>query len=84
MSSRRIVDDVPAAIDYDFVLGIERNIRRALLQVVLQQDSQASLSARCAALLQEAPVVIAQRTFLKRKYERLEAARHEIQNFGLS
>ena len=80
VSSKRLIDDVPAAIDFDYILGIERNIRDALFQAILKQGSNPN--SRCAEFLQEAPELSARRTQLKKKYERLDAARMELQNFG--
>lgn len=80
VSSKRFIDAIPAAVDYDYVMGIGRNVRHALFETVLKQGNS---NSRCSRLLQEAPDIIARRTYLRKKYERLEAAKTAIQDFGI-
>ncbi|KAH8110473.1 P-loop containing nucleoside triphosphate hydrolase protein [Phellopilus nigrolimitatus] len=76
VSYKRFVDNVPLAIDYDFVQGLGRDIQDALYKSIIQGSGDAR--ERCKAFLQESPLVSAQRENLQRRYERLEIAKGEL------
>ncbi|KAI5117952.1 hypothetical protein M0805_004717 [Coniferiporia weirii] len=76
VSCKRFVDNVPLAVDYDFVQGLGRNMQSALYKSIIQGSGNAH--QRCRALLEESPLVSSQRESLERRRKRLEAAKVEL------
>ena len=78
MAYKRIADNVPAAIDHELVLGLDRDrgLENALLTGLGITGPDGHL--RCKEYLQEPPQVVAQRERLQEKLRRLEAAKKEL------
>ncbi|KIK81251.1 hypothetical protein PAXRUDRAFT_832978 [Paxillus rubicundulus Ve08.2h10] len=73
---KRFADMVPIAVDYEIVLGLEKNIDKAL-QEGLQITGPDGYS-RCQNMLQELSSVASRRQDMQKKLERLQAARQEL------
>lgn len=75
---KRFVDNVPMAIDYELILGLDRG--RALENALLKGLGIVGAEAhqKCKEYLQEAPSVVSRREELLRKRERLLTARQEL------
>ncbi|KIJ08216.1 hypothetical protein PAXINDRAFT_89188 [Paxillus involutus ATCC 200175] len=73
---KRFADMVPIAIDYEIVLGLEKNMDKAL-QDGLQITGPEGYS-RCRNMLQEFSSVASRRQDVQKKMERLQAARQEL------
>lgn len=71
---------VPTAIDNEAVRGLERNLEQVLRDGLQLTGTDAH--ERCAAMLQEAPVVAARRSELTRKLDRLRTAKVELLRFS--
>ena len=67
---------VPTAIDYEAVLGIERNLVQTLRDGL--QLTGPDAHERCALMLQEHPAVATKRHDIMMKLERLQAAKLEL------
>ncbi|EKM56257.1 uncharacterized protein PHACADRAFT_140877 [Phanerochaete carnosa HHB-10118-sp] len=78
---KRIIDNVPRAIDYDFLRAIARELQGALITGLGLGEENATERAR--AYLAEDEGVTAQRAQLEQKRVRLEAVQHRLYNFGL-
>jgi hypothetical protein len=80
---KRFVDNVPNAIDYELLLGINRNRR---LETVLYEGlgiSGPEAGKRCRELLAEPPQIVARRKELEKRRARLESARKELMDLWL-
>ncbi|KAF9222329.1 hypothetical protein BS17DRAFT_881158 [Gyrodon lividus] len=73
---KRFADMVPIAIDYEIVLGLEKDIDKAL-QDGLQITGPEGYT-RCKTMLQELTSVASRRQDVQKKMERLQAARQEL------
>ncbi|KIJ13510.1 hypothetical protein PAXINDRAFT_80937 [Paxillus involutus ATCC 200175] len=73
---KRFADMVPIAVDYEIVLGLEKNMDKAL-QDGLQITGPEGYS-RCRNMLQEFSSVASRRQDVQKKMERLQAARQEL------
>ncbi|KAF8839963.1 hypothetical protein BDN67DRAFT_952527 [Paxillus ammoniavirescens] len=73
---KRFADMVPIAVDYEIVLGLEKDIDKAL-QDGLQITGPDGYS-RCRNMLQEFSSVASRRQDVQKKMERLQAARQEL------
>ncbi|KAL4066183.1 P-loop containing nucleoside triphosphate hydrolase protein [Scleroderma citrinum] len=73
---KRFVDEVPMAIDYEAIRGLERNLEQALRDGL--QLTGPDAHDRCALMLQESPAIAAKRTEITRRLERLQAAKLDI------
>lgn len=72
---------MPLAIDYEFVLGIERDIEYALYKGL--KISGPDGIKICKDLLQEPPNISTRREELQKKLSRLRAARMELMTVGI-
>lgn len=77
---KRIIDDVPRAIDHDFVQPLCQTMRQALISElgVTREGGR----ERCKAFLIEDPNIATERAELYQKRERLAAAMSIIRKFG--
>ncbi|KAF8839962.1 hypothetical protein BDN67DRAFT_1011889, partial [Paxillus ammoniavirescens] len=73
---KRFADMVPIAVDHEIVLGLEKNMDKAL-QDGLQITGPEGYS-RCQNMLQEFSSVASRRQDVQKKMERLQAARQEL------
>ncbi|KAH7099991.1 P-loop containing nucleoside triphosphate hydrolase protein [Auriculariales sp. MPI-PUGE-AT-0066] len=73
---KRYVDNVPLAIDQEYLRGFERGIHKHLIEALGVSSTDARTKAE--SYLQEAPDIIQQRTELLTRLERLENARREF------
>ncbi|KAL4066185.1 P-loop containing nucleoside triphosphate hydrolase protein [Scleroderma citrinum] len=78
---KRFVDMVPLAIDNEAVRGLERNLEQVLRDGL--QLTGIDAHERCAAMLEEFPAVVARRSELTRKLERLKAAKVELRQHSI-
>lgn len=76
VSYKRFVDNIPLAVDHDFVQGVGKDIQSALLKGILAGGVDAS--QRCKELIQESPAVSSRREELQKKHDRLEVAKQEL------
>jgi hypothetical protein len=67
---------VPIAVDYEIVLGLEKNIAKALEEGL--QITGPDGYARCQKMLQELSSIASRRQDVQKKLERLQAARQEL------
>ena len=74
---KRYIDNVYLVIDYDFVLGLARDLESVLHQTIANVGQEDS-NDRCQKLLEDAPSVCAKREELRGRLERLEAAKAEL------
>jgi hypothetical protein len=75
---KRFGDVIPLAIDYEFVLGVGRDMRKALYEGL--KISGPDGRQICKELGQEPPNISARRETLKNQLERLGRARQELLN----
>jgi hypothetical protein len=73
---KRYTDNVPLAIDCDYLRAFERGIEKQLIEKLGLSSSEARYKA--ASFLQEAPDIMQQRDELNTRQERLENARREL------
>lgn len=78
---KRFVDIVPLAIDFEAVRGLERGLHDALLDG-LEITSDTGVE-RCAIMFQETAAIASRREDLKKKLERLRAARQELRRLSV-
>ncbi|KAI0343435.1 hypothetical protein BDW22DRAFT_1170105 [Trametopsis cervina] len=80
---KRFIDNVPHAIDYELVLGMNRDHR---LESVLYHGlglTGPDANKRCREFLSEPPQIISRRAELEKRRERLESAKKELMNVWL-
>jgi Dynamin GTPase effector domain len=77
---KRFADNVPLAIDYELVRGLERDIQQALY-AGLGINGQDGFRV-CKELLQENPNVVGRREELTKKWERLNSASQALMSIG--
>ncbi|KAI0692158.1 P-loop containing nucleoside triphosphate hydrolase protein [Cytidiella melzeri] len=80
---KRFVDNVPNAIDYDIILGINRDRR---LEDALYKGlgiTGADAGKRCSDYLAEPPQIVTRRRDLQKRRERLESAKKELMDLWL-
>jgi hypothetical protein len=73
---KRFVDMVPMAVDYEIVLGLEKDMDKALQEGL--QITGPDGYTRCQNMLQESSSVASRRQDVQKKMERLQAARQEL------
>ena len=80
---KRFVDNVPMAIDYELILGLNRN--RRLEQVLYHGLGITGVDAgkRSREYLAEPPHIVARRKDLLKRRERLESAKRELMDLWL-
>ena len=78
---QRIVDNIPRVIDLEFLSPLAESIRSALL-TDLGVISEGGLG-RCKDYLNEAPIVVEQRTDLSTRRQRLGDAKAAIRKFKM-
>ncbi|KAL8280533.1 hypothetical protein RQP46_007181 [Phenoliferia psychrophenolica] len=78
---KRVIDDVPLAIDCDLIRPLGEHMLEALLRG-LGVNSEGG-AAKASAWLSESPTVTMERKELSRKKESLETARRELRSFGV-
>lgn len=78
---KRFADNIPIAIDYELIWGIERDILQAL-NVGLGINSSGGQRI-CQELAQENPSVAGRRQELQKKLERMHAASQQLLQIGL-
>ena len=78
---QRVIDYVPLVIDHEFL----RAFADALQEHLVRQLGlgAADSAAKCAAYLEEDPIVAAMRDELTSRKARLESVRDELVGFGL-
>ncbi|KAH7883426.1 P-loop containing nucleoside triphosphate hydrolase protein [Phlebopus sp. FC_14] len=78
---KRFADLIPMAIDYEIVLGLRNGMQKAL------QDGLGITGpegyTRCKSMLQEFANITSKREEVKKKMERLQAARQELKRLSL-
>lgn len=80
---KRFVDNVPNAIDYELILGLNRDRR---LEDVLYKGlgiTGTDSGKKCRELLSEPPQVVARRKDLEKRRARLESAKKELMDLWL-
>ncbi|KAI0820963.1 P-loop containing nucleoside triphosphate hydrolase protein [Irpex lacteus] len=80
---KRFVDNVPNAIDYELILGLNRDRR---LEDVLHKGlgiTGTDAGKKCRELLSEPPQVVARRKDLEKRRARLESAKKELMDLWL-
>ena len=80
---KRFVDNVPNAIDYELILGLNRDRR---LEDVLYKGlgiTGPQAGQKCRELLAEPPQVVARRKDLEKRRARLESAKKELMDLWL-
>ncbi|KAF9525001.1 P-loop containing nucleoside triphosphate hydrolase protein [Crepidotus variabilis] len=77
---KRVADNIPLAIDYELVRGVERHV----LQVLYSQLGINGVDGQriCSEMSYESPQLAAKRAELKKKLERLEKASGELLSLG--
>ncbi|KAJ7115622.1 P-loop containing nucleoside triphosphate hydrolase protein [Mycena crocata] len=78
---KRIVDNIPSAIDHELIRGVGRNLLQTLYSG-LGINGPDSLRI-CQELAQESPSVAGKREELLKRLERLETASRELMRVGL-
>ncbi|KAH9917091.1 P-loop containing nucleoside triphosphate hydrolase protein [Amylocystis lapponica] len=80
---KRFVDYVPMAIDYELVLGLDRNgaLENQLLKGLGITGTEGS--RRCKDLLEEPPNIVMRRQDLEKRWERLDTAKKELMDVWL-
>ncbi|KIJ13508.1 hypothetical protein PAXINDRAFT_100617 [Paxillus involutus ATCC 200175] len=73
---KRFADMVPMAVDYEIVLGLEKDVDKALQEGL--QITGPDGYTRCQNMLQESSSVASRRQDVQKKMERLQAARQEL------
>jgi hypothetical protein len=73
---KRFADMVPIAVDYEIVLGLEKDVDKALQEGL--QITGPDGYTRCQNMLQESSSVASRRQDVQKKMERLQAARQEL------
>lgn len=80
---KRFIDSVPMAIDYELLLGINRDHR---LEQVLYRGlgiTGGDASRRCKEFLAEPPHIVARRKDLEKRRARLESAKRELMDLWM-
>lgn len=83
MAYKRFVDNVPMAIDYELILGINRDRQ---LERVLRNGlgiTGSDTNKRCREFLAEPPHIVSRRRDLLKRRERLESAKRELMDLWL-
>lgn len=78
---KRLIDNVPMAVDYEMVYGLDRVMYKALTSTLKVTGVYGGNV--CSEFLKEPDRVHAWRSDLKRKLVRLEMAREELADVGL-
>ena len=83
MAYKRVVDNIPMAIDHELILGLDRD--RALEDDLLKGLGVTGPGGfeRCKEFLQEHPHIVARRKALQNRRERLESAKKELLEISL-
>jgi hypothetical protein len=81
IASKRFTDNVPLAIDCDFVLGVGEDISTTLQEALKIGDPEGVQI--CKDLVQQPPDISARRKELQKKLSRLDEARKELNAFEL-
>ncbi|KAH9830095.1 P-loop containing nucleoside triphosphate hydrolase protein [Rhodofomes roseus] len=76
---KRIIDYVPLSVDHLFLFGLSERLQDTLIEKL--GLGSAKSTERCAAYLSEDASVVAARTELLGKRERLESVQKELDNF---
>ncbi|KAJ7196517.1 P-loop containing nucleoside triphosphate hydrolase protein [Mycena pura] len=79
---KRVIDNIPALIDFKFLQAIAVDLQAALI-LEFQLGSEKA-NAQCAALLAEDPKTVAKREELLANRKRLEAVQMRLHNFGIN
>lgn len=76
-----MIDDIPQLIDLLFVKAIAEGLQQFLIRKLGLGTEKAS--ARCKAFLAEDPLVVAKRSELAGRKERLQAVLEQLQGLGI-
>jgi hypothetical protein len=79
---KRFTDNIPLAIDYELVRGLERDLALNLYKGLGLTGNGADCSRVCKGLMQESPHVVGRREELHKKRERLIVASEELLHIG--
>ncbi|KAL5512506.1 hypothetical protein ACEPAG_3159 [Sanghuangporus baumii] len=75
VSSKRFIDAISLAVDYELIRAFANEISRALYESLNKGDA-------CAIYMQEAPKIKKRRVDLRSRLERLEAAKQELTDYS--
>ncbi|KZT61035.1 hypothetical protein CALCODRAFT_428383 [Calocera cornea HHB12733] len=78
---KRIIDNVPHAIDHNFIFPLARTIHEALISGLHMNTVEGA--EKCREYLQESPHVVQKRETLQSTKNRLDRARAELRLIGL-
>lgn len=81
MAYKRFTDNVPLAIDQEFIKGVERGLEEVLYSGLKLNGPDGHKVAR--ELVQEPSGIAAQREQLQKKLSRLNTARDELLHVGI-
>ncbi|KAI0067648.1 hypothetical protein BV25DRAFT_1834706 [Artomyces pyxidatus] len=76
VASKRFIDNVPQAVDFDYIDGMKRELLDVLYRDIIRDDSD--VRVRCRELLREAPALSTRREELEGKRDRLEKAQIKL------
>ncbi|KAI5117954.1 hypothetical protein M0805_004719 [Coniferiporia weirii] len=79
VSSKRFIDNVSLAVDYDFVRAFAENVQQALYVQIIRGDPR----EQCAKFLRESPEIRERRKELRARLDRLTAAKGEMMSYSI-
>ena len=81
VAPQRLIDDVPSAIDFEFLRAFGEDLQAHLLKQLGLGTADAI--TRCATYLEEDPTIVAEREELLGRKQRLESVQEVLLRFGL-